>query len=136
LLGIPVHIETLTDPELALPPFDQNEPVSDPEGGLVKSLPRKSLVDDQLLANTAEDYIDVMNLNPVRESGAPLLPENPQNEDESLIRDLRKSAILPYPPQATEPLNEYNTVNRCSMAFPTLFPIGRGDLFVRTQIRF
>ena len=63
LLGIPVHIETLADPELELPPFDQNEPVPDHVGGLVESLSRL------LLANTAEDFIDVMNLNPVRESG-------------------------------------------------------------------
>ena len=60
-LGIPVHIETLADPELELPPFDQNEPVPDHVGGLVESLSRL------LLANTAEDFIDVMNLNPVRE---------------------------------------------------------------------
>jgi len=46
-----------------LPPFDQNEPVPDHVGGLVESLSRL------LLANTAEDFIDVMNLNPVRESG-------------------------------------------------------------------
>ena len=50
-----------------MPPSDQNEPVLDPVGGLVESLSRQSLVDDQLLANTAEDFIDVMNLNPVRE---------------------------------------------------------------------
>jgi hypothetical protein len=55
LLGIPVHIETLADPEYALPPSDQNEPVLDPVGGLVESLSRQSLVDDQPLANTAED---------------------------------------------------------------------------------
>ncbi len=73
----------------------------------------------------------MIKLNPVKESGAPLLPKNPQNEEESLIRELRNlrtSAILPSPQQATVPLNEYNTVNLCSMAFLTLFPTGRGDL--------
>jgi hypothetical protein len=46
----------------------------------------------------SEDYIDVMNMNPVRESGAPLLPENPQNEYESLIRDLRNLRKRPFYP--------------------------------------
>jgi hypothetical protein len=47
---------------------------------LVESLSRQSIANDQLLDTTAEDYIDVINLNPVRDSGAPLLPENPQNK--------------------------------------------------------
>jgi hypothetical protein len=70
-------------------------------------------------------------LNPVRDSGAPLLPEIMQNEDENLISDLRnlRDRTIPYPQQGTDPLSEYNTPNLFSMALPTLFPTGRGDMF-------
>ncbi len=61
LPGIPVRITTLDDPELPLPPSDQNEivedTVEDTVGGMVESLSRHSIADDQLLASTAEDYI-------------------------------------------------------------------------------
>jgi hypothetical protein len=52
----------ITPSDWPLPPSDQNEivedTVEDTVGGMVESLSRHSIADDQLLASTAEDYIE------------------------------------------------------------------------------
>jgi hypothetical protein len=51
------------------------------------------------------------------------------SEEEQLNRRLNELLKLDFPKHDEEPLNEYRTPNLATMAFPCLFPHGKGDPF-------
>lgn len=61
-------------------------------------------------------------------SSFPPIPECQQQEIEAVRQQLSNdSNHLPWPTVGSEPLNEYVTPYLATMAFPTLFPDGKGD---------
>ena len=124
-------IETDDDPEieLDLPVFDQNQE-TETINGLVSALSSHSIHDEDVspLTSTHGDIED--DGNPATESGVTIPVQSVSDEANSVIDALNMlSDHIPYPPVDTVPLSEYNTPYLASMAFPTLFPFGRGDPF-------
>jgi hypothetical protein len=50
-----------------------------------------------------------------------------QQEIEAVRNQLSESEPMPWPSNDNEPLNEYQVSHLATMAFPTLFPDGKGD---------
>ena len=53
--------------------------------------------------------------------------ERQQQEIEAVQNQLAENEPMSWPSVANEPLNEYQVSNLATMAFPTLFPDGKGD---------
>ncbi len=74
--------------------------------------------------NTSEDI--VYNHSTEMSSFLPV-GEQQQQEIEAVRNNLSQSEPMPWPSVDSEPLNEYQVSHLATMAFPTLFPDGKGD---------
>ena len=59
-----------------------------------------------------------------------------QQEIEAVRNQLSGNQPINWPPAGDEPLNEYDTPYLATMAFPTLFPDGKGDLTNPSLMRY
>ncbi len=122
LADIVIHeVQNSGDLDIELASSDQNDAIFDDIGSI------------RGVAN-CENFIANELLNPHRETGVPVLPSIMPSEDELFISSIeklrkKKDIIMQYPLHENDPLNEYNTPYLASMAFPTLFPYGSGDIF-------
>lgn len=56
------------------------------------------------------------------------IPDCPAQEIDAVQQQLSHQATMPWPTVDNEPINEYLTPFLATLAFPTLFPDGKGDL--------
>jgi hypothetical protein len=58
--------------------------------------------------------------------------EQQQQEIEAVRNQLSENEPMPWPSAENEPLNEYQVSHLATMAFPTLFPDGKGEAIFKT----
>ena len=75
--------------------------------------------------NPSEDI--VYNNSTEMSSFLPVGEQQQQQEIEAVRNQLSESEPMPWPSNDNEPLNEYQVSHLATMAFPTLFPDGKGD---------
>ncbi len=75
--------------------------------------------------NPSEDI--VYNNSTEMSSFLPVGEQQQQQEIEAVRNQLSESEPMPWPSNDNEPLNEYPVSHLATMAFPTLFPDGKGD---------
>ena len=63
------------------------------------------------------------------------LPQRQQTEQDAIRALINGVDPLDWPANDGDPINEFRTEGLASMAFPTLFPYGKGDPTKRTRLR-
>ena len=116
---------------------------------LSKKMSKSCSVNNNLSAMVKEEKVDLEIRNDIDDmidevsedihTGVPAHVNRESSESDKIQAFINKIKIGPngeplpvlnYPPRSKEePLNEYNTVNLASMAFPCLFPYGKADPF-------
>ena len=111
----------------------------------LNSLPENGVPPDLMTVETDDDIVSDDNCSP--DAGPPtdnpsednvynhstemssFLPvgEQQQQEIEAVRNQLSENESMPWPSVENEPLNEYQVSHLATMAFPTLFPDGKGD---------
>ena len=110
---------------------------------VLHSLPENGVPPDLMTAETEDDIVSDDNCSP--DVGPPtdnpsedivyndstemssFLPVGEQQELEAVRNQLSENEPMPWPSVENEPINEYQVSYLATMAFPTLFPDGKGD---------
>ena len=78
---------------------------------------------------------DAVNEIPQQSHSFLSLPQRQQTEQDAIRALINDEDLLDWPANDGDPISEFQTEGLASMAFPTLFPYGKGDPTKRTRLR-
>ena len=104
-----------------------------PEDGLPDDLP--TVEDPESNEEQDAQQEDAENHIPHQSHSFLPLPQRQQTEQDAIRALINGVDPLDWPANDGDPINEFRTEGLASMAFPTLFPYGKGDPTKRTRLR-
>ena len=128
-----LHWLTLHNPQYSDVTIDQHALNCLPENGIPSDLPTfetknddKNSDQDSLIETELESDSDVVYNKDTQTSSFLPFQHNGKQEKEEIQEEIAKK-IFDWPSVQNKPFNEYTTPFLATMAFPTLFPDGKGD---------
>ena len=89
---------------------------------------------DEIIPMDTSDYNDTNEDTNITHSFI-YSTDNVTEEEEAIRQEINKTADMNWPTQNSQPVNEYKTPGLATMAYPWLFPDGKGDPTLSTPLQ-